>query len=169
MSTNKQPPGLTYGQIKEFLTHVIGYHPEQSSLVRFGQFRTPRMYPHYWIINLDKRVGQNGTHWTLLWTGDGVDYFYFDSYGLPADKQTLAFLRSRGSAKTLSSATGQIQDIHTTTCGWFLLHAVSWAGLSRRSFFDWLMYWNQGDIEENERRIAAWRDKHVQKRYRFLL
>ena len=46
-----------------------------------------------WYLNLDSSCG-DGTHW-VIWLKKGNDKFYFDSYGVQAPSELIAYVKLR--------------------------------------------------------------------------
>lgn len=101
-----------------------------------------------YIINLasskkPNEDGSYGTHWTAIFNELKNRIIYFDPFGLPPNKDTLAFLKRAKRSKDNKSKevlynTLQIQDMDSEDCGWFCVYILKQL-LARRTFLNILM------------------------------
>ena len=73
------------------------------------------------IYNLEPRY-MSGSHWVAKYVKDGV-VNYFDSFGLPPLRKMANHARSEN--LTLLHRNNEIQNISTTTCGYFCLYFLN--------------------------------------------
>ena len=89
--------------------------------VKINDIFTKDMVPNnlsngWYILNLDDQEG-GGTHWTTFFYSDGIRC-YFDSFGFIAPKDVDNMLKPYKYNKK------QIQDINSSSCGWFCLQCI---------------------------------------------
>ncbi len=73
------------------------------------------------VINLgDGSTG--GTHWVAILMNKN-NTIYFDSFGCEPPKQVLAFMKKRKLPSFYADR--QIQDLKTSSCGWFCIFSFS--------------------------------------------
>ena len=76
----------------------------------------------FYFMNLDSSyTGEGGTHWTLLIIDSNSMPIYFDSFGLPAPKLIAQQLKKLRPHKKYMFSNEIIQDIDTTSCGWYCI------------------------------------------------
>jgi hypothetical protein len=79
-----------------------------------------------YIINMEDSTG-GGTHWVLLMIFPNKDCIYFDAFGLPPPEQVKTFI-----GKRLAISNRPIQDIKSTTCGYWCLACAHYMSHQRR-------------------------------------
>ena len=83
----------------------------------FNKDKLPNKFSDGWyILNLDDYKG-GGTHWTCFRVL-GNDKIYFDSFGFIAPEYLDKMLKPYTYNKK------EIQDINTSSCGWFCLQCI---------------------------------------------
>ena len=70
------------------------------------------------IYNLEPSY-MSGSHWIATYVREGV-INYFDSFGMPPFQEMLNHARRRN--LTLLHQNQQVQNLYSTTCGWFCLY-----------------------------------------------
>jgi hypothetical protein len=76
----------------------------------------------YYFLNLDNsNSNKGGTHWTLLVISPNTMPIYFDSFGLPAPELVANQLKKLPPHKKYIFSNEIIQDLDTTTCGWYCI------------------------------------------------
>jgi hypothetical protein len=71
-----------------------------------------------YILNLDK-VGNEGSHWTLLSTVDKDYNMYYDSFSVFAPESVVSFLKKQKKNTLCNPPYENEQDISTVSCGYF--------------------------------------------------
>ena len=93
-----------------------------------------------------------GSHWVATFVKDGV-INYFDSYGMPPFQEILDHARQKNF--TLLHQSDQIQDLSTTTCGYFCLYFLNEMNKGK-SYFDLLSVFDKEDQMKNEKFIEQY-------------
>ena len=99
------------------------------------------------IYNLEPYM--NGSHWVTTYVKDNI-INYFDSFGMPPFQELVN--HSKRKNLTLLHQNNQIQNIKTTTCGYFCLYFLNEMNKGN-SYFDLLKVFNIHDTMKNERFI----------------
>lgn len=71
-----------------------------------------------YYINLQNSDDGDGTHWTYFRIFDDGSSVYFDSFGIGQPKEVASFLKD---FRPVFCNNRQIQDINTTSCGYYCL------------------------------------------------
>ena len=103
------------------------------------------------IYNLEPSY-MSGSHWVATYVKDKV-INYFDSFGLPPFQEIVN--RARKKNLTLLHQNNQIQNLLTTTCGYFCLYFLNEMNKGK-SYFDLLQVFDIYDTMKNERFLARY-------------
>ena len=98
------------------------------------------------IYNLEPSY-MPGSHWVATYVKDKV-INYFDSFGLPPFQEIVNHARKKN--LTLLHQNNQIQNLLTTTCGYFCLYFLNEIN-NGKSYFDLLQVFDIYDTMKNER------------------
>ena len=100
------------------------------------------------IYNLEPSY-MNGSHWVATYVKNGI-INYFDSFGMPPFQETVN--HAKRTNMTLLHQSDQIQNLLTTTCGYFCLYFLNEMSKGR-SYYDLLKVFDVHDTMENEKFI----------------
>ena len=100
------------------------------------------------IYNLEPSY-MSGSHWVATYVKNGI-INYFDSFGLPPFQELVDHARKKN--LTLLHQNNQIQNINTTTCGYFCLYFLNEINKGN-SYFDLLKVFDIHDTTKNEKYI----------------
>ena len=100
------------------------------------------------IYNLEPSY-MSGSHWVATYVKDGV-ISYFDSFGMPPFQAIVNHACKKN--LTLLHQNNQIQNIKTTTCGYFVLYFLNEMNIGN-SYSDLLEVFDIHDTMYNERFI----------------
>ena len=100
------------------------------------------------IYNLEPSY-MSGSHWVATYVKDNV-INYFDSFGMPPFQELVN--HSKRKNLTLLHQNNQIQNMKTTTCGYFCLYFLNEMNKGN-SYYDLLKVFNIHDTMKNERFI----------------
>ena len=100
------------------------------------------------IYNLEPSY-MSGSHWVATYVKDNV-INYFDSFGMPPFQELVN--HSKRKNLTLLHQNNQIQNLYTTTCGYFCLYFLNEMNKGN-SYHDLLKVFNIHDTMKNERFI----------------
>ena len=100
------------------------------------------------IYNLEPAY-MSGIHWVATYVKDNV-INYFDSFGMPPFQEMVNHAKKKN--LTLLHQNNQIQNIQTTTCGYFCLYFLNEMNKGN-SYYDLLQVFNINDTIKNERFI----------------
>ena len=100
------------------------------------------------IYNLEPSY-MNGSHWVATYVKNGV-INYFDSFGMPPFQEMVNHAKREN--LTLLHQNDQIQNLLTTTCGYFCLYFLNEMSKGR-SYYDLLKVFNSHNTMENEKYI----------------
>ena len=105
---------------------------------------------HYLFIILSRvTLYMSGSHWVATYVKNGI-INYFDSFGMPPFQEIVNHAQRKN--MTLLHQNNQIQNINTTTCGYFCLYFLN--EMSRgRSYYDLLKVFNIHNTMKNEKYI----------------
>ena len=103
------------------------------------------------IYNLEPSY-MSGSHWVATHVKNGV-INYFDSFGLPPFQEIVNHAKKNN--LTLIHQNNQIQDLSTTTCGYFCLYFLNEMNIGK-SYFDLLKVFDVHDTAKNERFIERY-------------
>ena len=103
------------------------------------------------IYNLEPSY-MSGSHWVSTYVKDNV-INYFDSFGLPPFQEMVNHARKKN--LTLLHQNNQIQNLLTTTCGYFCLYFLNEMNKGK-SYFDLLEVFDIYDTTKNERFLARY-------------
>ena len=103
------------------------------------------------IYNLEPSY-MNGSHWVATYVHDKV-INYFDSFGLPPFQEIVNHAKKKN--LTLLHQNNQIQNLLTTTCGYFGLYFLN-EMKKGTSYFDLLNVFDIHNTMNNERFIARY-------------
>ena len=88
----------------------------------------------------------NGSHWVATYVKDGV-MNYFDSFGMPPFQEIVNHARSKN--LTLLHQDNQIQNVMTTTCGYFCFYFLNEMNKGT-TYYDLLGAFDMHDTMKNE-------------------
>ena len=100
------------------------------------------------IYNLEPAY-MSGSHWVATYVKDNV-INYFDSFGMPPFQEIVNHAKKKN--LTLLHQNNQIQNIQTTTCGYFCLYFLNEMNKGN-SYYDLLQVFDINDTMKNERFI----------------
>ena len=100
------------------------------------------------IYNLEPSY-MSGSHWVATYVKNGI-INYFDSFGMPPFQEIVNHAKRKN--MTLSHQSDQIQNLMTTTCGYFCLYFLNEMSKGR-SYYDLLKVFNSHNTMENEKYI----------------
>ena len=100
------------------------------------------------IYNLEPSY-MSGSHWVATYVKDNV-INYFDSFGMPPFQELVNHAKRKN--LTLLHQNNQIQNINTTTCGYFCLYFLNEMNKGK-SYFNLLEAFDIHDTMKNERFI----------------
>ena len=100
------------------------------------------------IYNLEPSY-MSGSHWVATYVKNGI-INYFDSFGMPPFQEIVDHAKSTN--MTLVHQSDQIQNLLTTTCGYFCLYFLNEMSKGR-SYYDLLKVFNSHNTMENEKYI----------------
>ena len=98
------------------------------------------------IYNLEPSY-MSGSHWVATYVKDKV-INYFDSFGLPPFQEMVNHAKKKN--LTLLHQNNQIQNLLTTTCGYFCLYFLNEMNKGK-SYFDLLEVFDIYDTMKNEK------------------
>ena len=97
----------------------------------------------------------SGSHWVATFVENGkIDYF--DSFGLLPFQEIVDHAKKKN--LTLVHQNDQIQDLNTTTCGYFCLYFLNEMNKGS-SYFNLLQVFDVHDTMKNERFIERYFEK----------
>jgi hypothetical protein len=111
------PPSLKNGlnslQIENMLKDINNYGGVYS------KDQIPKnLKKNYWyVVNMQNEKDGNGTHWVCFKYNSTI--IYWDSFGFPPPKEIMKL-----SKKGLLYSTKEIQNIKSTSCGWFCIAII---------------------------------------------
>ena len=97
------------------------------------------------IYNLEPAY-MSGSHWVATYVKDNV-INYFDSFGMPPFQEMVNHAKKKN--LTLLHQNNQIQNIQTTTCGYFCLYFLNEMNKGN-SYYDLLQVFDINDTMKNE-------------------
>ena len=100
------------------------------------------------IYNLEPSY-MSGSHWVATYVKNGI-INYFDSFGMPPFQEIVDHARKKN--LILLHQNNQIQNINTTTCGYFCLYFLNEMSKGR-SYYDLLKVFNIHNTMKNEKYI----------------
>ena len=100
------------------------------------------------IYNLEPAY-MSGSHWVATYVKDNV-INYFDSFGMPPFQEMVNHAKKKN--LTLLHQNNQIQNLKTTTCGYFCLYFLNEMNKGN-SYYDLLQVFDINDTMKNERFI----------------
>ena len=100
------------------------------------------------IYNLEPSY-MSGSHWVATYVKNGI-INYFDSFGMPPFQEIVNHAKRKN--MTLLHQSDQIQNLLTTTCGYFCLYFLNEMSKGR-SYYDLLKVFNSHNTMENEKCI----------------
>ena len=100
------------------------------------------------IYNLEPSY-MNGSHWVATYVKDNI-INYFDSFGMPPFEELVNHAKRKN--LTLLHQNNQIQNIKTTTCGYFCLYFLNEMNKGN-SYYDLLKVFDINNTMKNERFI----------------
>ena len=100
------------------------------------------------IYNLEPSY-MSGSHWVATFVKNGI-INYFDSFGMPPFQEIVN--HAKRTNMTLLHQSDQIQNLLTTTCGYFCLYFLNEMSKGR-SYYDLLKVFNSHNTMENEKYI----------------
>ena len=100
------------------------------------------------IYNLEPSY-MSGSHWVATYEKNGI-INYFDSFGMPPFQEIVNHAKRKN--MTLLHQSDQIQNLLTTTCGYFCLYFLNEMSKGR-SYYNLLKVFNSHNTMENEKYI----------------
>ena len=100
------------------------------------------------IYNLEPAY-MSGSHWVATYVKDNI-INYFDSFGMPPFQEIVNHAKKKN--LTLLHQNNQIQNLNTTTCGYFCLYFLNEMNKGN-SYYDFLQVFDINDTMKNERFI----------------
>ena len=100
------------------------------------------------IYNLEPSY-MSGSHWVATYVKNGI-INYFDSFGMPPFQEIVDHAKRKN--MTLLHQNNQIQNINTTTCGYFCLYFLNEMSKGR-SYYDSMKVFNTHNTMKNEKYI----------------
>ena len=100
------------------------------------------------IYNLEPSY-MSGSHWVATYVKNGI-INYFDSFGMPPFQEIVDHVKRKN--MTLLHQNNQIQNINTTTCGYFCLYFLNEMSKGR-SYYDSMKVFNIHNTMKNEKYI----------------
>ena len=100
------------------------------------------------IYNLEPSY-MGGSHWVATYVKNGI-INYFDSFGMPPFQEIVDHAKTKN--MTLLHQSDQIQNLLTTTCGYFCLYFLNEMSKGR-SYYDLLKVFNIHNTIKNEKYI----------------
>ena len=100
------------------------------------------------IYNLEPAY-MSGSHWVATYVKDNI-INYFDSFGMPPFQEIVNHAKKKN--LTLLHQNNQIQNLNTTTCGYFCLYFLNEMNKGN-SYYDLLQVFNTNDTMKNEKFI----------------
>ena len=97
------------------------------------------------IYNLEPSC-MSGSHWVSTYVKDGV-INYFNSLGMPPFQEIVDHARSKN--LTLLHQSNQVQNVNTTTCGYFCFYFLNEMSKGT-TYYDLLDVFNIHDTMKNE-------------------
>ena len=94
----------------------------------------------------------SGSHWVATYVKNGI-INYFDSFGMQPFQEIVNHARNKN--LTLVHQNDQIQNIMTTTCGYFCLYFLNETNKGN-SYYDLLNVFNIHDTMDNEKFIEQY-------------
>ena len=94
----------------------------------------------------------SGSHWVATYVKNGI-INYFDSFGMPPFQEIVNHAQRKN--MTLSHQNNQIQNINTTTCGYFCLYFLNEMNKCK-TYFDLLKVFDINDTMKNEKFIERY-------------
>ena len=106
------------------------------------------------IYNLEPSY-MGGSHWVATYAKNGI-INYFDSFGMPPFQEIVDHARKKN--LILLHQNNQIQNINTTTCGYFCLYFLNeMSKVSKgRSYYDLLKVFNIHNTMKNEKYVIQY-------------
>ena len=98
------------------------------------------------IYNLEPSY-MSGSHWVATYVKNGI-INYFDSFGMPPFQEIVDHAKRKN--MTLLHQNNQIQNINTTTCGYFCLYFLNEMSKGR-SYYDSMKVFNIHNTMKNEK------------------
>lgn len=96
---------------------AINYGIELNAILMKDQLESIKPKNGNYIINLQSSTEGSGTHWVCLILRN-TNCFYFDAFGMLPPTEVIDFCK-RISHSTLGYSTKDLQNIDTSTCGWY--------------------------------------------------
>ena len=100
------------------------------------------------IYNLEPSY-MSGSHWVATYVKNGI-INYFDSFGMPPFQEIVDHAKRKN--MTLLHQNNEIQNINTTTCGYFCLYFLNEMSKGR-SYYDSMKVFNIHNTMKNEKYI----------------
>ena len=102
------------------------------------------------IVNMND-AGQSGSHWTLILL-EPEHTVYFDPFGVLPSNEVRAFIKKRN--KQGFYVDRQLQDLKSTSCGWWCVHFINECMVKKRHIMDVMGDFTY-DTRENERLLQS--------------
>ena len=103
------------------------------------------------VINYDKMIGGNGTHWVAYYNSpDNPHVYFFDSFGCIPSDEIQQYLHSSG--KLIKFDSKDIQNVASVMCGWYCVAWIKQMANGMR-YEDWADEWKDNGSIANEKKI----------------
>jgi len=103
------------------------------------------------IINMNNS-NQGGSHWVLLLLNK-KDVVYFDSFGVVPSLEVLSFMKS--CKRPIYYVDRQLQDLKSTSCGWFCIYFIVECMIKGRDILDVLLQDFSYNPAKNESKLLS--------------
>lgn len=165
---------LSNDEIQRLLTNRITGSPLRGFSGVYMSDELGKLTPKQgqsWIVNLDRtdhpdeKTGELGTHWVLVFNGLANSVIYYDSFGMPPNEATLAFMRRMknprtGRRKRILYNTLQVQGVDSEFCGHFCVWALKQL-LKGRPFLDIVLAPDPFNQYLNDTLVDQIQNRHV--------
>ena len=130
---------LTNKDINYILSNIIDnyggcYMTDEGKYIKDG---------YYYVYNLNNSK-QKGSHWVSIYKNKNGKSYYFDSYGFICDKEIEPYIKPYKYNKY------QIQDINSTSCGYYCIAFIIFMKFSNNNFDDFINMFDKQNYKLNE-------------------
>lgn len=134
------------------LQHINQQHNLRINYIgRQNDYITKQAFQGNYIININPN--SNMGHWTALYV-KGKKAVYFDPFGVVPPPQVLIFIKNNG--LKLDWSTNDIQNIKTSSCGWFCLAFIHYMITHQRPNVKNFTALFQNDTMNNEKILKTY-------------
>ena len=145
-------PILSNEDMDSMFQNMKGYLGTHSKDL-LSSIKIPKKYPSFAIINMQDEDKGTGSHWVAMYNDpdDKKHIYYFDSYGVVPPADVEKWLKTTG--KEILYNTSQIQNIKSTSCGWYCVCFVfnCYLGESFLTFVN--LFYQDGDKKYHNERM----------------